>query len=194
MPSTHQDHSGDVSTPKIASLFELSKHIGMWWLFDDVAVVTQRPESILIDESWYLHSDKGKSIEYSDGWGIYAWHGVVVPGYVIEYPERITIQSIESMQNLEVRRVLIERYELDRYLIDSGAELLHHDEFGDLFLKTEERDEDIKMVKVKNSTQELDGSFKYYFLRVPLWVQTAKEAVAWTFDMNAGEYQPKVET
>jgi hypothetical protein len=50
------------------------------------------------------------------------------------------------------------------------------------------------MVKVANSTPEADGSFKDYFLRVPPNMERARQAVAWTFDMDENEYAPEVQT
>ena len=50
------------------------------------------------------------------------------------------------------------------------------------------------MVKVINSTLESDGKVKEYFLRVPKDMQSAKEAVAWTFNMKPEDYLPMVET
>ena len=45
-----------------------------------------------------------------------------------------------------------------------------------------------------HSTPEPDGSVKKYMLRVDPKCRTAREAVAWTFDMEAGEYAPAIET
>jgi hypothetical protein len=51
------------------------------------------------------------------------------------------------------------------------------------------------MVRVDNSTPEPDGSRKPYWLRVPPTVQSAREAVAWTFGVEHPEqYQPLRET
>ncbi|MCC7529097.1 MAG: hypothetical protein IT342_11270 [Candidatus Melainabacteria bacterium] len=51
------------------------------------------------------------------------------------------------------------------------------------------------MVRVKNATMEPDGSYKTYFLRVPPYVATAREAVAWTFSFDsAEEYEPTEES
>jgi hypothetical protein len=50
------------------------------------------------------------------------------------------------------------------------------------------------MVRVKNSTPEPDGTYKEYFLRVPPTIKTAREAVAWTFEMDENEYKPKFES
>ena len=37
-----------------------------------------------------LHSATGKCLEYRDGWGFYAWHGVPVPEKAILTPEQLT--------------------------------------------------------------------------------------------------------
>jgi len=39
-----------------------------------------------------------------------------------------------------------------------------------------------------------DSRFKSYFLRVPPAIETAREAVAWTFDVPAAKYHPSVQT
>jgi hypothetical protein len=48
---------------------------------------------------------------------------------------------------------------------------------------------DLRIVEVMNGTPEVDGSRKTYWLRVPPWVRTAGEAVAWTYGMTADEYR-----
>ena len=50
------------------------------------------------------------------------------------------------------------------------------------------------MVRVRNSTPEPDGTYKIYRLRVPPWIQTARQAVAWTFGLSEEEYAPLEET
>ena len=49
------------------------------------------------------------------------------------------------------------------------------------------------MVRVKNSTPEPDGTFKTYRLRVPPWITTTRQAIAWTFGMLEGGYAPEQE-
>jgi hypothetical protein len=50
------------------------------------------------------------------------------------------------------------------------------------------------MVEVINATPEPDGSRKRYWLRVPPYMRTAREAVAWTFGLSGKEYAPDKET
>jgi hypothetical protein len=138
------------------------------------------------------------AVETSDGDKAYYWNGVEVPKHVAILPELITIAEIESETNLEVRRVMIERYGMARYLADCGAKCISRDQFGGLYEKRIGRigsnRERIRFVKVKNSTPEPDGSIKDYCLRVPPDTLTAREGVAWTFGMTAAEYSPQKET
>ena len=82
----------------------------------------------------------------------------------------------------------MERYGLPRFLTDSGAKLLHEDETGKLYRTEVPNDEPLVMVQVLNSTPEPDGQRKTYSLRVPPDMTKAREAVAWTFGMNADKY------
>jgi hypothetical protein len=91
---------------------------------------------------------------------------VRVSEQIIEHPEAITIQQIQEENNAEVRRVLIERYGLSRYLVDSRAKKIAEDGFGELYRSEIPNDQPLVMVKVVNSTPEPDGSGKPYFLRV----------------------------
>ena len=157
-----------------------------------------------------LHNDKYAALE-SDVKNIYFWHGVMVPAFVVVKPEWITIKHIETEENAEIRRVMIEQYGQARYLVDSGAEEVSRDDFGTLYRKPIQGDEPLVMVKVVNSTPEQDGSFKDYFLRVhpecrPLPFPhngnklgepqelTAHNAVASTFGKRGSEYAPCLET
>jgi hypothetical protein len=167
---------------------------GWWYPFTTFVVVSDTPQQISRDDVGRLHHESGMAIRYRDGWGLYMWHGVRVPALVIEHPEQITVAMIEAEANAEVRRVMVERYGLARYILDSGAQKMQEDDFGVLYRKEQKSDEPILMVKVVNSTPELDGSYKDYFLRVPPDTKTARGAVAWTFGMEERDYAPVAQT
>jgi hypothetical protein len=122
------------------------------------------------------------------------WHGMRVPAQIIKAPATITVAQIEAEANAEVRRVMIQRYGMARYLSDSGAKQISETERGTLYRKELAGDEPIVMVKVRNSTPEPDGSVKDYFLRVPPTMTNASEAVAWLCGKTAETYRPEVET
>lgn len=199
-------------------LFKVAKSVGWWWPFQNCVVVTPKPIKLNRDPQHRLHCEDGPSLLYPDGWGIWAWHGVRVNRQIIEFPETITVEMIDKETNTEVRRVLIERYGKEKYLLDGGAVLIHEDDWGKLWRKEIPNDEPLVMVELQNSTMEEDGSFKTYFQRCdpqlrPLppgdwseekqteWMSqqrpqelTALNAVASTFGERGETYCPKIQS
>lgn len=162
---------------------------------EDVAFVCEKPAVFSIDEAGRFHNAEGPALVFSDGFKVYAWNGVIVDdARIIECPESITIEEIEQAANVELRRVLIDRFGQSRFLTESGAEAIDEDEAGVLYRKDMGDDEPIVMVKVVNRTAEPDGTFREYFLRVPPEITSAREAVAWTFDVETEDYSPLIES
>lgn len=181
-------------TEKLAGLWQLAQSAGWVLPHQEICWISERHHVLSRDEQGRLHSLSGPSVAYPDGWKIYAVHGVRVPEYIIERPHEITTRKIDTENNAEIRRVMVERYGTDRYVMDSGAKPIHADKYGTLYRKDMANDEPIVLVKVLNSTPEPDGHFKSYFLRVPPDIQTAHAAVAWTFGRKPEEYQPLFES
>jgi len=178
----------------LAGLMQQARSAGWWWPFRGAAVVTERPRVLSRDDRGRLHSESGPAVGYPDGWGVWAWHGVRVAREVIEAPETLTADQVTAEQNVEIRRVMIERMGTARYLRESGATKVHADDWGTLWREDVPGDEPIVMVAVVNSTPEPDGSFKDYWLRVDPRCRTAKEAVAWSFAETVSTYDPAVQT
>jgi hypothetical protein len=114
----------EYSAEDIALLREwarLSKSIGWWAPWDGICFVSDRPRHVSFDAARRLHSETGMAVEYSDGWGVHAWHGLRVPAEFINDRDKITFKQIQEEGNLELRRVLRDLYGRDRYLADIGA-------------------------------------------------------------------------
>jgi len=137
-----------------------------------------------------LHSDSGPAVVWQNGEHQFFWRGMCVPEDVILRPEEIGSERIDTVTNVELRRVMIERYGAERYLRDGRAVKLDESEFGVLWAKSQLGAEDLVMVEVINHTPEPDGTRKHYFLPVPPHTRSAKQAVAWTFRMHEEDYQP----
>ncbi len=190
----------------IAGLDGLVRSCGWWWPFEKVAILSERPCFLARDDQGHLHHEAGAAIEYPDGWGVYAWHGVKVPKDVILRPDGITVGKIDGETNTEVRRVMVERMGHERFVRESGAKLISEDQ--DLYdrpRKLWHRDqgvefEPLRLVEVVNSTPEPDGARKSYFLAIPQFddrgdeILTPAHAVAWTFSMTPEDYRTLVET
>ena len=177
-------------------LFEAFVH-GAWLLHwtDDTLYWVAKPSvyTEIVNGFKRLHNATGPALD-SDVEPLYFWHGVMVPDLVVVNPTAISTQMIENESNVEVRRIMIERYGYERYLLDSGARLIHSDEIGALYRKEFPDDEPLVMVHVVNSTPEPDGSSKRYMIRVPPGMERARQAVAWSFSMPEEDYKPEVET
>jgi hypothetical protein len=178
----------------LTGLTRIAESSGWFWPFAGAVILTERPARLRRDDRGRLHSEDGAALQYPDGWGIYAWHGVRVAEAIIVNPSSITVGAIRAEQNSEIRRVMLTRYGEGRYLQDIGAVPIHADEFGTLYRAELPGDEPLVCVSVLNSTPEPDGSRKPYMLRVPPEIRTAHEAVAWTFNKTPEEYRPLIET
>jgi hypothetical protein len=176
---------------------DICKSCHWFYPFLDFCIISDKPREIHRDELGRLHNPSGMALKYLD-WGFYSIHGVRLDGEIVEHPENITVAQIDSEPNVEIRRIMVERYDKQRFngafLVDGGAQEIHRDECGILYRREVGDDEPIIMVKVVNTTPEPSGEFRDYFLRVPPTIQTARAAVAWTFEQSPEAYQPEVQS
>lgn len=162
--------------------------------FRRVCLLSERPIKFELDENGNFHNAEGAAIRFSDTYSQYYWHHILMEKDLIEKPDSISLARINNERNLEIRRYLIDRYGLARYVLDSGARKIAEDECGELYFMRGDFDEAVNVVLVKNSTPEPDGTFKTYALRVPPGCLTARQAVAWTFRLRPEDYNPAVES
>ena len=139
---------------------------GWTWWHDDVCAISDRMGSISRDSRFRLHNENGPALAYPDGWSIYAVHGIVVNRRIIESPETITTKEIQDENNAEIRRILLDKFGIPRYIQEAGALELSRDNWGVLYRINVQDDEPIVMVKYQNSTPNEYGERKEYFHRV----------------------------
>jgi hypothetical protein len=163
---------------KYATWEACAKNGGFRLLYEEFCMVSDRPEILTVDSQNRPHNATGPSHRWRDGWSLYYWHGVSIPEnkrHIILAPETITVEEIEEESNSEIRRMMIDRYGPDRYVVDSGATVVDelpadHKEVGlrtaKLLRKDVPGDESIVFVDLLNSTPEPDGTVKRYMIRV----------------------------
>jgi len=146
--------------------------------------------------TWYRNGKK-HGLD-ADKWGSisYYYEGVRIPPHFYTKPDSLTITEVLAHPNTEVRYVGIKIVGMDRVLESNNTTIIHKDKQKNqiLFQIKGIFDEPVSYVKVVNSTQEPDGTYKDYYLCVPPTVKTCQEAVAWTFRLEEQEYQPEQET
>lgn len=164
--------------------------------YETICFLCEPPQTIFFNDRGFLHNTNAPAITFKDGFNIYMNNGVALSEQIAMRPNELAVEQINGEQNVEVRRIMIQQYGTEKYLEDSGAQAIDSDPaYGVLYRKEQTMDEPIVMVKVINATPEPDGSSpKAYFLRVPPYIATAKEAVAWTFNMEGNEYEPSAQS
>jgi hypothetical protein len=122
------------------------------------------------------------------------WRGVSIDERIAFHPEQLTPDEILHERNAERRRVMLERYGLERLLSAGKAELLDSDTDAGgrrQLLRLEVRDgEPLVCVAV-----QCPSTGRRYVLRVPPTTQSCRQAVAWTAGFeDPSDYRPLVET
>ena len=105
----------------------LVTHSGPCFFLRSYAIVMDRPKAIHVDARGRSHNDDGPFLEYRDGTGLYAIHGMTVPAWLIEQPELITIEKISEEPNAEIRRIMIEKFGPTNYMMKAGMKLIDED-------------------------------------------------------------------
>ena len=102
----------------------------------------------------------------------------------------LSAKHILEIKNAAVRRVCLEELGYEKFLAQLEHEVIDKKEDYELIrINWHKREEPICLVKVK-----CPSTGAYYTLRVPPRMKTVQDAVAWTFEMKAKEYDPEKET
>ena len=94
-----------------------------WWPYKGTCVISERPEICRLEDG-VIHSEGGPYVRFRDGWSTWAIRGVLVDEQVVMRPETQTVEQIRGEQNLERKRIRIDRYGWGRYLAETRAEVL----------------------------------------------------------------------
>lgn len=88
---------GDREPPAImAAAWEIARSSGMWWPFENVAILSDRPSDIHVNERKMLQRGDGPAATYRDGWLVYAWNGKAVPEKWILQPETVPPRDLKG--------------------------------------------------------------------------------------------------
>jgi hypothetical protein len=72
---------------------------GLRVMHDKFCIITDTPEYMLVDDDNQPHCEDGPSHRWRDGWSLYHWHGVRVPGHWIEgTPDPAEILACEDVE------------------------------------------------------------------------------------------------
>lgn len=176
---------------RLIHLARFNEMVSGYHLGSKEAWLVRKPMRLERDEQGRLHSTDGMCLQYRDGWGLYAWHGVRVSEQIIMRPERLTKKDWMAERNLEARRVIQERLGNERFVELMGGKCIDKGKRGRLIEVNlgSGPERMAHYVHVQDSSTQ-----RQYYLRVPPSITSADEAIAWTFGLDARDYQPGQET
>jgi hypothetical protein len=147
------------------------------------------PRPLLWVGDGQLHRADGPAVKWATAERYFFWRGTQVPDWFIEQPQRITCTEILSERNAELRRCMIERLGPARFLAARRERLLDRDKLGAIWKVVGLAQQVVYCAgEVENGTREADGTRRRYFLQVPPWMSSAREAVAWTYGLRTDQY------
>ena len=139
--------------PEWAQWKQINKS-GIWTtlLFENRAFVCQRPSKVLTNPDGNLHCTTGKAIEWIDGTGYYYLNGIgMKEKHILTPAEKLDVKEIINEKNVDVRRELIRKIGIERFVQNSEAKIL--DKQGEYELLSIQLSEDVmdaRYLKMKN--------------------------------------------
>lgn len=177
---------------RMEGLVMLAQSCGWCRPFKDGVIFVERPCVLSLDDSKRLHNETGAALQYPDGEGVWAWHGIRVERWVIEEPKKITPAAIFSENNTEIRRAMRNIYGTARLMKAAGAYVLDTCEAYGARLLAMRLPYDPAEICMLELTDPSSG--EVYHERVPPTIKTAREALAWRIRIKPSAYEPEFGT
>lgn len=160
----------------------------------DCVALTELPTTLTVSTSLDIGDTAIGSLPPSTKKARLLWRGVPVDERIAFHPETITAQEIIAENNVERRRVLMERMGYDAFLTAAKTEVLDSDfdVGGKRQLLRVEMDGDEPLVCVAVSCP---STGRRYMLRVPPTTRSCRQGAAWLAGFDTPDaYQPLIET
>jgi hypothetical protein len=142
----------------VTGIGEIVQSAGWWIPYENACIVCERYCELYRDEDGQLHNENKMALKYPDGWGLYMVHGVRIPDYIIENPNEITVEKIKDENNVEIRRIMLDKFGWERYLLETNAKIIDKSRHGVLFHSEIPDDEACVMVRLLNTTPARYGN------------------------------------
>ena len=92
---------------------EQSKECYWWFPFENIVFCSERPIELNLDKDGKLHHNTKPAISFADGYKLYSIHGIIVPSWIVEYPEQITKEKIKQEKNETIKQIMFNRIGFD---------------------------------------------------------------------------------
>jgi hypothetical protein len=171
-------------TAKLSGLTKLARSAGWAIPHEKICWVSERHQLLSRNALGRLHSITGPAVLYPDGWAIYAINGTIVPSEWVEKRGELDPRTALTWQNIEQRRAAAELLGWARILEVLQPRVVNRSrnaQIGTLLSVDLPDAPDSRFLKVKC------GTGRDFVLPVPREMATAREANAWTYDIDPKE-------
>lgn len=97
-------------TRKLDGFLKIAKNSGWWLPHEKICWVSERHNSLHLDERGRLHNPNKAALTYPDGWPLYYWHGVSIPKkYILTSADKIDLSEALKETNSSVRMAVIQK-------------------------------------------------------------------------------------
>ncbi len=179
---------------------DAARHGGFRVMHPEFCIVSDFPEFIRTDDNNLPHCETGPSHRWRDGWSLYHWHGVSVPGHWIEDPDSVDPQEVLSCDNVEKRAAGLKIIGLPRMLSSLDVKVIDEHENPSVGSLIEIRLDGLPdPARALKAECPRNGTIIEYVARVSdidgLPIETAIAAQAWRNSDPVSEYiHPSVRT
>ncbi|MEC4991685.1 MAG: hypothetical protein SAJ37_23365, partial [Oscillatoria sp. PMC 1068.18] len=167
-------------------LEQLCLNCGWIYPYKNICLICDRPRQLSFDNQQLLHAENTPAIEFSDGFKVYAYHGVTLPEkYGKVSPNSWKSKWLLEEDNAELRRVLIQGIGYEKICQDLQTICL--DSWQEYELLKINNELDIEPIQLLKMT--CPSTRRIHVLRVPPTLQTAQEAITWVnWGINPNEF------
>jgi hypothetical protein len=152
----------------------LTRSCGWWWPLWRVVVVSDRPCQLHLKEG-RLHRDGGPAVQFRDGWGLWALHGVQVPREIAETPwKELDPRRLVQERNAEVRREMVRKIGIERVCQGLDARCVDRQGEYELLLLDLGDGQRRPYLKMRNPSIGV-----YHIEGVPPDIERVAQALAW---------------
>ena len=115
-----------LETAPLSGLWEIAESAGWWMPHAKLCWVCERPCHLTRDSRGQLHNESRQAIEYPDGWGVWALHGVRVPKELVttDWDALDVAYWVVKQSNAEIRREAVRKIGIERVCQQLGARVL----------------------------------------------------------------------
>lgn len=171
--------------------WETAGHYGPRWTHRDFCIVSDRPSILKVDDQHRPHCGEGPFCEWRDGAQLFAWHGTYVPADWILNKDKLDPKVALTHENIEQRRAAAEIVGWEKVLAHCEAKVVNKSsdpEIGTLLEVNLPDAPGSKFLQVKC------GTGRNFVLPVPAEMKTAKQANAWTYNLDEKELKLEART